>query len=414
MAHRQRDAQRGEPADERIVVPAAGEVDREHRVPGDERRRERRPCRCAGDRRGGDEHGGRREPLEEPGRGVGRGAGEERHGLREQGEHRAVDRRRVAPVGADVVGRGALREVRRGIDVRVAAAVARDPAVAPVRPRVGREEQRRRERDELDRRAEREHDADRCAPAHRDEAGEVRDERADQQEEERPRRPLGRVGAVGRHDGRVVPPRRGRRDGDEDERRRAAQHDGGPHGSRPGAYRSSLEPGPPARRSRGRLPGRLLLLLRLGRRGRRVVRVVAERRRASLPGRERRGPRGLAEVPHGRVRERRLHEAPPDLGRERAAGDGDPVDVRHRHLAARVAHPDGGRDPRRVPDEPRVGVLVRRPRLPGDRPGERRAGACPVAHVLLEHVGDGGGDPVRERRACGAARSPTDRPACRG
>ena len=246
VAHRQRDAQRGEPADERVVVPAAGEVDREHRVPGDERHRERRPCRCAGDRRGGNEHGGRREPLEEPGRGVGRGAGEERHGLREQGEHRAVDRRRVAPVGADVVGRGALREVRRGIDVRVAAAVARDPAVAPVRPRVGREEQRRRERDELDRRAEREHDADRRAAAHRDEAGEVRDERADQQDEERPRRPLGRVGAVGRHDGRAVPPRRGRRDGDEDERRRTAQHDGGPHGSRPGAYRSSLEPGPPA------------------------------------------------------------------------------------------------------------------------------------------------------------------------
>ena len=83
---------------------------------------------------------------------------------------------------------------------------------------------------------------------------------------------------------------------------------------------------------------------------------------------------------------------PPDLGREGAAGDGDAVHVRHRHLAVRVTDPDGRVQRGRVPDEPGVGMVIGGARLAGDRPAEVRGGPGAVLDVLLEDLRDDVGD----------------------
>ena len=66
---------------------------------------------------------------------------------------------------------------------------------------------------------------------------------------------------------------------------------------------------------------------------------------------------------------RALHEALPDQRRIGAAGDRAAVVVgQHRHESIRIAHPDGHSKLRRVADEPRVAVVLGRPRLAGRRP----------------------------------------------
>ena len=97
------------------------------------------------------------------------------------------------------------------------------------------------------------------------------------------------------------------------------------------------------------------------------------------------------------------------------------MDVRHRHLAARVAHPDGGREARREPDEPGIGVLVGRAGLARNRPVERRGGSRPVANVVLEDARDDRCDAVGNDARAAVMRGPAvvalavqDHPADRG
>ena len=145
--------------------------------------------------------------LEEPGRGVGGVVDRLGDRLGDERERRPVDGRRVAPVRAEVRKRGALGVRRRRIDVRVAAAVGGDPAVAPVRPGVGREEERRRERDELDRGCDRDDEPQPYArAAEQQQPDEVRGERTPDQHEERPGAVRPRQAAVARDERRVVPP----------------------------------------------------------------------------------------------------------------------------------------------------------------------------------------------------------------
>ncbi len=230
--HAERDGRRDERADERVVVASAARVDREHGVPADESRRERRPAGAPRDRDGRGQHGKRGEALEEPGGSVGRGPGDPGDGLGEERERRAVHAGRVPPVGAEVGCRRALGECRRRVDVRVPATLARDPAVAPVRPGVGREKKRRRERNELHGRSDEDCGAERERTAtQEDEADEVRDERGGDQAEEEPGGPLYGETTLPRNERRAVAPRRGRRDPDETgcgdargERRRPGGH----------------------------------------------------------------------------------------------------------------------------------------------------------------------------------------------
>ena len=92
------------------------------------------------------ENSERGEHLEDPCcRGL-RRAGDERNDLGDERERRPVDRRRVAPGGAGVVVGRVVRKLARRVHVGIAVVNGRDAAVLPVRPRVGREEQRRGER----------------------------------------------------------------------------------------------------------------------------------------------------------------------------------------------------------------------------------------------------------------------------
>ena len=102
------------------------------------------------------------------------------------------------------------------------------------------------------------------------------------------------------------------------------------------------------------------------------------------------------EVLGRRVAGRPLHEQPPDLRREAAAGDGDPVHVLHRDLALRVADPDRRLELRHVAAEPRVGVVVGRAGLAGRGTAEVGAHAGAAEHVLLEDLRHRVGDPVRD------------------
>src|SRR5439155_22824484 len=76
-----------------------------------------------------------------------------------------------------------------------------------------------------------------------------------------------------------------------------------------------------------------------------------------------------------RAGEGKLGEDTPDLRGERAAGDGLAVVLgQHRLELVRVADPDRRRQLGRVPDEPRVAVVLGRAGLPGgDTVGQGRA-----------------------------------------
>ncbi len=117
-------------------------------------------------------------------------------------------------------------------------------------------------------------------------------------------------------------------------------------------------------------------------------------------------PLGNREIFLGAVAEHPAHVADPD---------------RHRHSATRlvapeaartvVADPDAGREPGREADEPRVRVVVGRPRLGGHRAAQRlRRLAGPALHDAAEHVGDHVGGLGRHRLAALRARAP--RGAC--
>ncbi len=206
-AEGERDRERGQAGDESVVVAAARGVDREHGVPADECDGQGLAGRNGRDRQARGEHPGCREGLVEPRGGVGGRACDSRDRLGEPCEDRAVDRRRVAPVGAEIRRGRALGEGRRRVHVRVASPLRRDPAVAPVGPGVGGEEERRRQRHELDERRDDEGGLHprRRAPQER-QAGQVRDEGAHEEHEERPGGSLvGRPSVAGHERGAVLP-----------------------------------------------------------------------------------------------------------------------------------------------------------------------------------------------------------------
>ena len=103
-APRRRERQGGEDqrADPGVVVPAAGEVHREDRVPADERDRERPPAREPPGEQGSGERGGGGERLVRPRRDRVGVAGDDRERLRGQRERRPVDGRRAEPGAAHV------------------------------------------------------------------------------------------------------------------------------------------------------------------------------------------------------------------------------------------------------------------------------------------------------------------------
>ena len=247
---RQRDRESGEPADEGVVVASAGDVHGEHGVPADEGGGEGRSRSDARDRHDGDDDRDGGERLEEPRRDVRRVARHERDRLGEQRERGAVHRRPVAPVGAHVGGGGALGEVRRRIDVRVPAAFRPDPAVPPVRPGVRREEERRCERDELDRDGQRDDQSRRCDAATKErESRDVRDERGREEDREGPCRSLVGGPAVARDERRALLPGERARTGDQNEGGGSGR-EGALHAAIIADYGSSgcagLEGGPPA------------------------------------------------------------------------------------------------------------------------------------------------------------------------
>ncbi len=91
--------------------------------------------------------------------------------------------------------------------------------------------------------------------------------------------------------------------------------------------------------------------------------------------------------------QRGRHELSPDRGRERAAGDVDAA-YEHRPQRSGVADPDGGRQVRRVPAEPGVGVVGRRAGLAGRGTTERGAGAGPSRDHLAQDRGGFAGFPA--------------------
>ena len=102
----------------------------------------------------------------------------------------------------------------------------------------------------------------------------------------------------------------------------------------------------------------------------------------------------VAEVGRGGERLRRIaqgsqrarHELLPDLGGKRSACDRLAAELgQHRLQLVRVANPHGYHELRRVADEPRVAVVVRRPGLAGDRSiGKRCAYAGARGHDTLQ------------------------------
>ncbi len=91
-----------------------------------------------------------------------------------------------------------------------------------------------------------------------------------------------------------------------------------------------------------------------------------------------------------------LHEGRPYLGRERATCHFAAVHVLHLELSLGIAHPDCCREVRRVADEPRVAILLRRTGLAGGGPPDPRCPSRASRDHALEQVGgevrDGGGD----------------------
>ena len=296
---------------------------------------------------------------------------------------------------------GLAGNVRGRIGVRVPVAAGRDPAVRPVRPGVGREEQRRGERDELDRGGERRsrRASDGARRRIASEREQVRRERGDEQHEEERRGP-GDVAAVSRNERRVGPPgeRAGRGDEREDDRARR-DRERAPHGfvvvsagvavsvvavGRPVvAWRSSS-----CRSCRGG---------RVGRRRRDVVRVVAERERAALERLVLRIGLRLGELPRAAAGR---SCAPSSAARSR------PGSCRRRRRS-RGRSPSGSRPPgspsrRRSRDRACSRRTTRRRACRSCPSCRRRAGRTPardaraVADVVLEDLGHLPCDAVRD------------------
>jgi hypothetical protein len=194
----QRERAQHEDHHQRVVVPSAGEVNGEERVPADERGGQRGPA--AEPRRQPDErqHAERRRPAVEPGGDAGRLAGDGRVAFREEREAGAVDARRVTPVLAHHRVRRVARELGRRHVVRALAVHGADAPVGPVCVGIRREQDRTCERGDLDEHGDREHrsEAYRRRAAER-EAHQVEAERAGESAEVEPRPAALAAGVVG-------------------------------------------------------------------------------------------------------------------------------------------------------------------------------------------------------------------------
>ena len=110
-------------------------------------------------------------------------------------------------------------------------------------------------------------------------------------------------------------------------------------------------------------------------------------------------------------------EAPPDVGREGAAGDRDAVDRGHRDLVRlRVADPGGGREVRLLAGQPAIGEVVGRAGLPGlaDAAGVGagaaatagiRSGEAPLSSPGMSSSSSTGPSPIA--KACSTASAGT-------
>ncbi len=203
---------------ERVVVPAAGEVNGQERVPADERRSE---GAAAGEERG--EHGqrdhrGGRDPAEGPGCSAVRLARSQGDRLGPECEAWPVDGRRVTPVGAHALVGGILREGLGSRPVRVLVVHGGDPAVRPVRVDVRGEQHGPCERGRLDQhRHHDDRDDGSGASRERSQAGKVDGEGGRRGAEIEPGPAAVAAAVIGR-ERRAPRMRRGDCDGQEDER----------------------------------------------------------------------------------------------------------------------------------------------------------------------------------------------------
>ena len=223
---------------------------------------------------------------------VGGRARDHRDGSGDAREQRPVHGRRVPPCRAGVLVGRVVRIVARDVDVGVAVVHRRDPSVLPVGPRIGREEERPGERDDLDRQRD-EQDGTKTGrpPAQQCEPDEIGGERRDEQSEEDDPEPaaVGPAG-VGRDERRALDPRAGDTARDEQRDRSRREERGATHLAGVG------------RRRRWRLGGRR----RRFRRRRRWWGRLRRRRRSDRRRRRRgrRRPAGRRRVRHrlGRCR----------------------------------------------------------------------------------------------------------------
>ena len=241
-------------------MAAAAEVHGQERVPADEGQRGGRAAGETGGQYGARDYGRGGKGLEDPGGRVLGLAGGTGDRLRREGESRPVDRRRVAPVCPDPRQRRVVRELLRRIAVGVTVEHGGDPAVAPVSPRVGGEEQRSRHRGNLDGDGEREdhsHASGGRAAQEREASG-IHDESGRHTSEEQPRQvSIARRASSGlRRERRLVGPCQcgARRDEEqragparEPRRARTRQRTRRRHRARPGSRRCR-----PTRRRRSR------------------------------------------------------------------------------------------------------------------------------------------------------------------
>ena len=209
-----RKRERGEDEDHHpgVVVAPSRKVNGEQRIPADECRRERRAARKPCSKQDEGNHGRRGQASVEPRRCVRRRPDDGSVRLGCEREPRPVDGGRLVPAGAHERIGDVRRVVGGLVDVGVATVLGRDAGVVPVRVDVGREHDRARERDQLDRAGERDHGFPERAtrgPAQQIETGEVRGERGDHRAEVEPR-PLRLVPLV------LGNERRGRRIGEGD------------------------------------------------------------------------------------------------------------------------------------------------------------------------------------------------------
>ena len=154
-ARAERESRHHEQRHPRIVVPATCEVQRQQRIPADERcgvgtpaGEQRRECHRP-------QHRERGQRLEQPGCRVRRGSRRARYRFRRKREERPVDGRGVVVGAAHVRVCRVVRKVTRRLRVGVGVVDEGDAAVVPVGPRVAGDQQRCAERRELNRHRQR-------------------------------------------------------------------------------------------------------------------------------------------------------------------------------------------------------------------------------------------------------------------